>query len=428
MSSSSWLNIHPESPFSLANLPFGIISQQSSRARRAAVAVGDHAIDLMQLSQDGVFDDEPQLKEHVGLFSHPTLNAFAALGRGLHQQYRLFIRDLLLDDTSKPRLLKDNADLRRRAILPLQDVITHVPMAIGDYTDFYAGINHAYNVGVLFRGHDNALQPNYLHLPVGYHGRASSIQVSGSPVYRPRGQMLPAPGAKTPVFGLCKKLDIELELAAFVCKDNEQGIPIPVHDAHKHIFGYVLMNDWSARDIQAWEYVPLGPFNSKNFATTISPWVVLADALEPFRTRLPGAPANDKLLSYLQQGNTDIGLDIQLTVDLVVERQMFRISECNAQHLCFSFEQMLAHHTITGCPMRTGDLIGSGTISGKDKTSLGSLLEMTKNGQEPINPGMGVMRMFLEDGDEIVLNGFAGRPGERVGFGDCRGRIAPART
>ncbi|GFZ48423.1 Beta-diketonase [Saitozyma sp. JCM 24511] len=428
MSSSSWLNIHPESPFSLSNLPFGIISQQSSVARRAAVAVGDYAIDLLQLSQGGVFDDEPQLKEHSGVFSEPTLNAFAALGRCLHQQYRLFIRDLLLEGTSKPTLLKDNPELQRRAILPLQDVITHVPMAIGDYTDFYAGINHAYNVGVLFRGPDNALQPNYLHLPVGYHGRASSIQASGSPVYRPRGQTLPAPGAKTPVFGSSKKLDIELELAAFVCKDNEQGMPIRVNEAHNHIFGYVLMNDWSARDIQAWEYVPLGPFNSKNFATTISPWVVLADALEPFRTRLPGAPANDRLLPYLQQSRPDMGFDIQLTVDLVVERQVFRISECNSRHLCFSFEQMLAHHTVTGCPMRTGDLIGSGTISGRDETSLGSLLEMTKNGMEPISPGMGITRMFLEDGDEIVLSGIAGRTGERVGFGDCRGRIAPART
>ncbi|ORX35529.1 fumarylacetoacetase [Kockovaella imperatae] len=412
----SFLHIDSESPFSLDNLPFGVFSTKEKPYIRAGVAVGRHVIDLSALHRHGVF--QGRLSDHASVFDSTSLNAFAALGRPFNQSYRLFVRNLLLADNP---VLRDNEELRQDAIYDLDKVQMHLPMVIGDYTDFYAGRNHAYNVGVLFRGPENALQPNYLHLPVGYHGRASSVQISGQPVYRPNGQICPGPA---PILSPCRKLDMELEIAAFICTPNPQGAPIPIQKASDHIFGFVLMNDWSARDIQAWEYVPLGPFNSKNFATTITPWVVLADAMEPFRVKAPDAPTG--LLPYLTQ-DCNGAYDIDLTVDLRISGETHRLSRSNALHLCFSFEQMIAHHTITGCPLKTGDLFGSGTISGKEKDSLGSLLEMTLNGKEEMRLGS-VSRTFLEDHDEVILNGAAGASGARVGFGPCIGRILPAKS
>lgn len=312
----SWFSIPKGSHFSLANVPFGIISTSSKPALRVAVAIGDHALDLDAFAANNGFSALSIIQPHQHVFSEPTLNAFAALGRPIHSVVRKYIQDILLENTLHPDVLKSNSSLQHAAFVPLKEVKTHLPFKIGDYTDFYAGLNHAFNVGVLFRGPDNALQPNYKHLPVGYHGRASSVVVSGTPIRRPSGQILENPTAaeKKPVFSPCRKLDIELELGAFVCKSNKMGEPIPIDEAEHSLFGVVLMNDWSARDIQAWEYVPLGPFNSKNFGTTISAWVVLADALEPFLAK--GLENDTEVLPYLKEKRAENVYDIKLKVDL----------------------------------------------------------------------------------------------------------------
>lgn len=312
---ASWLPIPSGSHFSLANLPFGIISTKADLKPRVAVAIGDHALDLNQLAENNAFSKCASLPaSEYAVFADTSLNRFAALGRALHRDVRAYLQQLLKKDTPYPELLQGNDQLRQKAIIPLEDVQTHLPMTIGDYTDFFAGRNHAQNVGAMFRGADNALNPNYNHIPVAYHGRASSVVVSGTPLHRPKGQVLPAPGATTPVFKPCAKLDMELELGMFIARGNKLGHPVPVNEAEDFIFGYVLMNDWSARDIQMWEYVPLGPFNAKNFGTTISPWVVLADALEPFKTA--GLSNDVTLQEYLQEERKNNILDIKLDVTL----------------------------------------------------------------------------------------------------------------
>ncbi|KAJ5164348.1 Fumarylacetoacetase [Penicillium coprophilum] len=424
---ASWLQIPKNSPFSLANIPFGIISTQST-PKAAAIAIGDHALNLSAFASSGGFSQLPAIEKHLAVFSQPTLNDFAALGRPVHREVREYLQNIFRADTKFPQLLKDNASLQQSALLPLSQITNHLPMQIGDYTDFYAGLNHAYNIGVLFRGPDNALQPNYKHLPVAYHGRASSVVPSGTPLHRPQGQILANPAAdpKVPTFSPCKKLDIELELACFISKPNDLGKPVPIDQAEDHIFGLVLMNDWSARDIQAWEYIPLGPFNAKNFGTTITPWVVLIDALEPFRA--PGLePANrESLLPYLREKRADSAYEIPLDVEVTNPGgQPTVISNSNARNLLYSFPQMVAHHTITGCNLRTGDLLGSGTISGKEAKTQGSFLEQT-NGKIPLKLADGSERMFLEDGDTVTLRGMAGTEGNYVGFGDCVGTILPA--
>ena len=313
----SWLNIAVDSPFSVANIPFGIISTQSDSSRRPAIAIGDYALDLKAFSNAGGFESSSSsdISKHSHVFSQPTLNDFAALGRPFHRLTRQFLQDVFSSATKNPDALRDNTQRREATLIPLSEVRNHMPMAIGDYTDFYASTNHAYNVGVLFRGPANALQPNYKHLPVAYHGRASSVVVSGTPIRRPWGQILRDPKAdlKVPELSPCEKLDLELELGMFVSRPNDMGRPVPIAEAEQHIFGYVLMNDWSARDLQAWEYVPLGPFTSKNLGTSISPWVVLADAAIP---RAAGLPNENKLLPYLQESGDKNFLDIHLEVDL----------------------------------------------------------------------------------------------------------------
>ena len=423
----SWLAVPADSPFSLANIPFGIISSKSTPQPRPAVAIGEHALDLKAFAAGGGFAKLEVVQPHLSVFSSPKLNDLASVG--LQREVRKYLQAVLSDEAEYADVLKQNSALQQASLLPLSEVQCHLPFQIGDYTDFYAGLNHAFNVGVLFRGADNALQPNYKHLPVGYHGRASTVVVSGTPIRRPRGQVLlnPAANPKVPTFTSCKKLDMELELAAFVSKPNEMGSPVDIADAESHIFGYVLMNDWSARDIQAWEYVPLGPFNSKNFGTTISPWVVLPDALAPFRTQSLRTE-DQTFLPYLTEPRGDTAFDILLEVELrpsgAAEGTV--ITRSNAKYLMYSFPQMLAHHTVTGCAMNAGDLLGSGTISGAVSGSLGSLLEQTKNGKEPVTVGS-VTRTFLEDGDEVIMRGVCGEPGSRVGFGDCSGVILPAR-
>nr|AAA85778.1 fumarylacetoacetate hydrolase [Aspergillus nidulans] len=424
---ASWLQIPKNSPFSLANIPFGIISSSKLSSRVPAIAIGDYALDLSKFASSGGFSQLPVIQPHLNVFNQSTLNAFAALGRPVHRQVREYIQKVFSTETPFPQILRDNAALQKEALLPLSEVTNHLPMQIGDYTDFYAGLNHAYNVGVLFRGPDNALQPNYKHLPVAYHGRASSVVTSGTPLHRPQGQILtnPAANPKLPTFSPCKKLDIELELAFFVSTPNDLGHPVHIDKAEDHIFGVVLMNDWSARDIQAWEYVPLGPFNAKNFGTTITPWVVLIDALEPFRT-VGLEPGNrESLLPYLREKRADTAYDIPLEVEVTnAGGEPTVISRSNAKNLLYSFPQMLAHHTITGCNLNTGDLLGSGTISGKENQTEGSFLEQT-NGKNPIKLADGSERLFLEDGDTVILRGMAGTEGNYVGFGDCAGTILP---
>ncbi|ORY58420.1 uncharacterized protein BCR38DRAFT_460785 [Pseudomassariella vexata] len=426
---STWVpGVTGDSPFSLANIPFGIITTQFDPAPRAAIAIGSYALDLKALSDSKDLTKlASSLKGHDSVFSQPTLNAFAALGRPVHREVRKVIQEILSAETSHPDVLKNDKELQEKALIPQGKFKTHLPMSIGDYTDFYAGYHHAYAVGVMFRGPANALQPNYTHLPVGYHGRSSSIVVSGTPIRRPVGQILLDSTAepKQPSTAPSRRLDIELELGCFIAKPNELGTSISIEDAEEHIFGYVMLNDWSARDIQTWEYVPLGPFNGKNFASTISPWVVLADALEPFRTK--GIENKTPLQDYLKESKADTAFDIELEIDLTTsEGDTTTISTTSSKNLMWSFPQMIAHHSLGGCPMRTGDLLGSGTISGTGARERGSLLEMSEGGKKDIMlHGMDVRR-FLKDGDTVGIRGVCGKPGERVGFGDCVGRIYSA--
>ena len=310
----SWFPIPPRSHFSLANLPFGIISTAASNTPRPAVAIGDHALDLAVFAANSGFSHLPSIQPHLSVFYQPTLNEFAALGQNLHREVRRYLQEVFHENTSFP-VLRNSATLKDSCIFALNDITTHCPLHIGDYTDFYAGKHHAFNAGALLRGPKDALQPNYTHLPVGYHGRASSVVVSGTPIRRPWGQILDNPKVdpKVPIFAPSRRLDFELELGAFVCRANKMGEPIPIGEATGSLFGMVLMNDWSARDIQSWEYQPLGPFNGKNFGTTISAWVVLLDALQPFMSRSIG---NDTvLLPYLEDIKENV-YDINLEVDI----------------------------------------------------------------------------------------------------------------
>ncbi|KAG9245887.1 hypothetical protein BJ878DRAFT_533592 [Calycina marina] len=421
----SWVTIRENHHFSIANLPFGIIHSKYDASHRPAVAIGDLVLDLKAFSSHKGFSALPSLD--ISVFSQTSLNAFAALGRRVHGEVRSYLQDILSESTTHPDVLKDNEELKKAVLLPKHETKTHLPMAIGDFTDFFAGKNHAFNVGTMFRGPANALQPNYTHLPVGYHGRSSSIVNSGTPVRRPNGQIVldPAADPKIPFFGPSRKLDFELELGAFLCTGNTLGDPIRIADAEEHIFGYVLMNDWSARDIQTWEYIPLGPFNAKNFATTISPWVVLAGALEPYKTH--GIPNTNQLFPYLKETDSYTAFDIKLSVELTTaEESTSLISQTNAKWLLWSFPQMLAHHSAGGCAMRTGDLLGSGTISGEGEKELGSMLEMSQGGNREIwLRGMEVRRWLL-DGDTVTLSGYAGEDEARVGFGECVGRVESA--
>ncbi|RGP78395.1 fumarylacetoacetase [Fusarium longipes] len=424
---ASWLTIPAKSHFSLANIPFGIISSSSQSARRPAIAIGEHVLDLSTFAQGNGFSMLSDLPaDKLDVFSQTTLNGFAALGRPIHRATRSYLQRIFHEETPYPQLLKDNEALRKQALIPIADIKCHIPLSIGDYTDFFAGRNHAQTVGALFRGPANALQPNYNHLPVAYHGRASSVVVSGTPLHRPWGQILPSPQSQDPVFQPCNKLDIELELGMFVCKGNELGAPVSVDDAHEHIFGYVLMNDWSARDIQQWEYVPLGPFNAKNFGTSISPWVVLADALEPFHGE--GLINEVPLKDYLREKRKDSILNLNLDVSITtVKGHTTKITQTNSRNLVWSWPQMLAHHSVSGCNMRTGDLLGSGTISGLEPGTQGSLLEQTQGGKVLVQLEGGEERKFIQDGDTITITGWAGESDDGlIGFGECSGTILPA--
>lgn len=429
MASQSWLPIPAKSPFSLANIPFGIITTSASpEDPHPAIAIGDHALDLYVFDKNNGFSGLPSVQSHRSVFAQPTLNAFAALPSQIRREVRRYLQSIFTHTWLDNITLKDNLELQKAALFPLNDVKTHMPMQIGDYTDFYAGSNHAENVSVMF---NNSMPPNYTHLPVGYHGRASSVVVSGTPIRRPWGQYLSDPAAdpKVPTFAPCRLFDYELEMGAFVCRENKLGEPVPIADgqAESHIFGVVLMNDWSARDIQGWEMQPLGPFNSKNLGTTISPWIVTIEALEPFLTE--GLRNYSQVQRYLDQGKEKNVYDIRLEVDITPKEsgKTKTVSNSNAKHLLWSFPQMMAHHTITGCPMRVGDLIGSGTISGDRPGSEGCLLEQSKGGKVAVKLQDGEERKFLEDGDTVTFRGIAGdKDGALVGFGECVGTVQPA--
>ena len=416
---SSFLDVDADHPFPLQNLPYGIVRPASGGAPRVGVAIGDHVLDCAVLHDAGMFQ-HPAVRE-ADPFATDTLNAFMALGHEAWTAVRQRVHDVLRADTAP---LRDDADLRERALHERDDVEMLLPVDVGDYTDFYSSEHHARNVGTMFRGPENALQPNWKHLPVGYHGRASSVIVSGQGVRRPCGQTRPDDDAP-PVYGPTNLLDFELEMGFFVGSGNGLGASIPIESAREHMFGMVLVNDWSARDIQGWEYVPLGPFLGKSFATTISPWVVPMDALEPFR--VPAPEQDPTPLDYLQ-GPDDAAYDISLEVGLQTPSMPapHTVCETNFRTMYWTMQQQLAHHSVNGCNMRPGDLLASGTISGPTEDSYGSMLELSWRGSNPIELPNGESRTFLEDGDRVVMSGHAQGDGYRVGFGTAEGTILPA--
>jgi fumarylacetoacetase len=403
--------------FPLQNLPYGVFSRGAEKPR-CGVAIGDWVADLATLERAGLLD----AGAGAPVFGEPALNAFMARGPGAWADIRARLTALLAQG-GDPALSGD-PDLQARVLVPLVEARLHLPFAVAGYTDFYAGRHHATNVGTMFRGADNALPPNWLSIPIGYNGRASTVVVSGTAIRRPLGQTKP-PGAELPVFGPSRRLDIELELAAVVGTPSRLGEPISVAEADGMIFGYVILNDWSARDIQAWEYQPLGPFQAKVFASTISPWVVTKAALEPFR--VPTPPRERPLLPYLAEPGPML-YDIHLEVALQPEgaARPSTISRTNYREMYYSAPQQLAHHAVGGCRMQTGDLLGSGTISGPTPDSRGSLLELSWGGAEPLTLATGETRTFIEDGDTLTLTGWAEGRGYRIGFGECTGKILPA--
>ena len=412
----SFIPVDPISDFPIQNLPYGVFSVKGGLAPRVGVAIGDYVLDLWELEQDGRLD-----VGDLGVFAGPTLNPFMALGPKVWSSTRTRISELLRHDCPE---LRDNDGLRRLALVPMAQAKLHMPIAVAGYTDFYSSKEHATNVGVMFRGKDNALQPNWLHMPIGYNGRASTVVVSGTKVRRPRGQLKP-PNAELPGFGPCKRLDFELEMGVVIGQQSPMGEMLDEKRAAEMIFGFVLLNDWSARDIQQWEYVPLGPFQAKAFATSISPWVVTREALEPFRLHGPEQdPAPLPYLLQAQPNNYDLQLDVGLRAAQMNEPT--RICRTNFKYMYWSSVQQLVHHASSGCAMNIGDLLGSGTISGPENGQRGSLLEISWNGTEPIELPGDIKRTFLEDGDFLSLHGWCQGDGYRIGFGEVEGTILPA--
>ena len=416
----SWVESANDSTndFSIQNLPFGVFSDRQNDARRVGVAIGDEIVDLAALQAAGLLKLSAAKTD---VFARDTLNDFIALGRETWRSVRVQLSALLARDTA---MLRDDAALRARVLVRQADAKLHLPVHIPGYTDFYSSKEHATNVGSMFRDPKNALLPNWSEMPIGYNGRASSVVVSGTPVRRPNGQ-LKLPDQERPVFGACRKLDIELETGFVIGSGNALGEPVACADAEAHIFGMVLLNDWCARDIQQWEYVPLGPFNAKTFATTISPWIVTLDALEPFRVAQPvQEPAP---LAYLRhEGRHTFDITLEVTLRPQQAKRASTIARTNFRHMYWTMAQQLAHHTVSGCNTRVGDLMGSGTISGPTDDSFGSLLELTWNGNKPLELNEGGTRSFIEDGDELTLLGWCQGDGYRVGFGACAGEIVPA--
>lgn len=411
----SWVEVSSHSDFPIQNLPFGIFKTKYLSAV-AGVAIGDFVLDLVYLHENGYLDG---LGLPSGIFNQEYLNSFIGLGRKKTGEVRERISELLRSDNDE---LQSNRAAREIALIPMEEVQMRMPVQVPNYTDFYSSEEHATNVGTMFRDPKNALLPNWKHLPVGYHGRASSIVISGTPIHRPKGQTKP-PDSEAPIFGPSKKLDFELEMAFITCTQSKLGSSITTKEAEENIFGMVLFNDWSARDMQTWEYVPLGPFLAKNFGSTISPWIVTMDALEPFR--VDGPIQKPEVLPYLQfEGKKNF--DIHLEVLIKTDAGESSVSKSNFKYMYWNMAQQLAHHTVNGCNVQVGDMYASGTISGPEPGSFGSMLEITWNGKNPIKLKDGTERSFIEDNDTVILRGFAERNNVRIGFGDCAGKIIPA--
>lgn len=413
----SWIDIPHGSEFPLENIPFGIIKHQNSL--RPASRIGDLVVDLYVLAEAGYFDQI--IPNNLDVFSQPTLNSFISLGKRKTNAIRLRIQELFSADCSD---LSDKPKVANRCLLAFSEVEMMMPVQVGDYTDFYSSIEHATNVGIMFRDPANALLPNWRHLPVGYHGRSSSIVVSGTGIHRPKGQTRPHDDQPV-VFGPTRQLDFELEMAFITTGDTQLGNSIPVEEAESHIFGLVIFNDLSARDIQKWEYVPLGPFLSKSFGSVISPWIVTLEALAPFRVE--GPEQLPEPLPYLRQkgaNNYDIGLEVYLQPE---KAEPSLISRSNFKYMYWSMQQQLAHQTVAGCNIRTGDLYGSGTISGPTPDSFGSMLELCWKGTRPITLSDNSERIFIHDKDTIVMKACATKGELKVGFGECSTTLLPAK-
>ena len=405
----TWIDIPKNSDFSIHNIPFGIFSTKDSK-KRVGTAIGDMILDLKLSSDLGVFEN---LTFDYNVFENEYLNDFISLGKSITNNVRLIIQKELSDSSS---VLRNQSNL----LINQSDVEMHLPLKIGDYTDFYSSIEHATNIGSMFRDPSNPLLPNWKHMPVGYHGRASSIIVSGIDIYRPKGQVL-FPDKKTPSFQLSSRVDFELEMGFVIGKNSNLGESISTSEAEDYIFGKVLFNDWSARDIQKWEYVPLGPFLGKSFASSMSPWVVTLEALDLFR--IDGPEQNPKVLPYLQYKglkNYDINLEVAIHPDNSKESI---VSSSNFKYMYWNMSQQLAHHTINGCNLNIGDLMASGTISGKDKGSYGSMLELSWGGKKPVILDDGNSRVFINDNDTVIMRGYCEKNGKRVGFGEVRTKL-----
>lgn len=414
---TSWIEVPPGSDFPIQNLPFGVFSEANNE-KRIGVALGEKVIDLAALSQLGYFTD---LNIEHSVFLSDQLNGLIKLGKSTTRALRNRISDLFEANNNE---LKTKAEHVKAVLHNQVDITLHMPIQVGDYTDFYSSKEHATNVGTMFRDPDNALLPNWLHIPVGYHGRASSIVSSGTPIHRPKGQQKPKED-EPPVFGPCKLLDFELEMAFVTYPGKEMGDSISTSEAEEHIFGMCLFNDWSARDIQKWEYVPLGPFLAKNFASSISPWIVTLDALEPFKVQ--GPEQDPKPLPYLNYKGKK-SYDIALEVGILPENsQETVVCNSNFKYMYWNMAQQLAHHTVNGCNIKAGDMLASGTISGPTKDSFGSMLELSWKGTRPLTLKNGSERKFIQDGDTVIMRGHAEKNGVKIGFGEVSTKVLPTK-
>ncbi len=414
----SWVNVPAGSDFPIQNLPFGIF-KTAQRNARVGIAIGEQILDLSAVAEFGYFD---ALNIDKKVFSQSTLNDFISLGKPVWRKVRERVSELL---DEKNKALQNQKGVKENCLVAMKDAQMQMPIHIGDYTDFYSSIDHATNMGKMFRDPANALLPNWKHIPVGYHGRSSSVIVSGGSFFRPKGQTKAA-DAEVPSFGPTKSLDFELETAFIIGKPTALGDSVSTGNADDHIFGMVLFNDWSARDIQAWEYVPLGPFLAKNFCSVISPWIVTLDALEPFRVE--GYKQEPKVLPYLEYSG-EKNIDIDLQVSIVPEKSDETIV-CNSNYrfMYWTMEQQLAHHTVNGCNINVGDMMASGTISGPHEGSFGSMMEITWRGTKPMKMKDGSERKFINDGDTVIIRGHAEKNGVRIGFGECASKVLPAKN
>lgn len=413
----SWVEIPQNSDFPIQNLPFGIFKTEYMDAG-AGVAIGEYVLDLTYLYENGFLDG---LGLPAGVFNQKYLNDFMALGKASTRSVRERVSELLSTDNDE---LSGNKAARELALIPMAEVEMLMPVRVPNYTDFYSSEQHAYNVGCMFRDPKNALMPNWKHIPVGYHGRASSIVVSGTDFHRPKGQTK-ADDATMPSFGPCRLLDFELEMAFITCKENGLGESVPIDQADDYIFGFVLLNDWSARDIQKWEYVPLGPFLAKSFASHVSPWIVTMDAMEPFR--VAGPNQNPEVLDYLKSGGDfHYDLDLQVGIQPAGSEETV-VCNSNFKHMYWNVQQQVAHHTVNGCNLQVGDMYGSGTISGPTPEAYGSMLELAWRGTKPLTLNDGSERKFIMDGDTVIMRGHAEKDGVRIGFGEVKATVLPAK-